>query len=50
MTRVSAALLLLKVADNDGQGQRHGESSADGTESAHQFADPADRVDVPVPQ
>ena len=41
-------LLLLEVADDDGQGQGHGESSTDGTEGAHQLAQTTHRVDVAV--
>ena len=41
-------LLLLEVADDDGQGQGHGESSTDGTEGAHQLAQTTHGVDVAV--
>ena len=40
--------LLLEVADDDGQGQGHGESSTDGTEGAHQLAQTTHGVDVAV--
>ena len=41
-------LLLLEVADDDGQGQGHGESSTDGTEGAHQLAQTTHGVNVAV--
>ena len=40
--------ILLKVADDDGEGKGHGESPTDGTESPDQFSDSTDWVDVTV--
>ena len=40
---------LLKVADDDGQREGHGEGSADGSEGAHKLAQPGDREDVSIP-
>ena len=39
---------LLKVADDDGQREGHGEGSAYGSEGAHKLAQPGDREDVSI--
>ena len=41
---------LLKVADDDGQREGHGEGSADGSEGAHKLAQPGDWEDVSIPE
>ena len=40
--------LLFKVADNDGQGQGHGQGPTDGTECSHKLAQAADWVNVSI--
>ena len=41
-------ILLFKVADDDGEGQGHGQGAADGTECPHKLAQTAHRVNVSV--
>ena len=46
---IDILISLLKVADDDGQREGHGEGSADGSEGAHKLAQPGDREDVSIP-